>query len=350
MKRLSGHRMLGLLAGALLATLNPAAADTLIVLNKAEASASLLNPDTGKELRRLPTGIGPHEVAVAPDGRHAVISNYGQEQPGNTLTLIDLSVGSVVKTISLGQYQRPHGVQWPQPDLILITAEEQQTLLLLTVSTGAITPIKTGQQTAHMVAVSPDGGRAFVANIGAGSISVVDLQKRRIERHIATGKGAEGIAVTPDGKEVWVSNRDADTLSIIDIKKLSVVATLPSAKFPIRVQITPNGRFALVSNAKSAELAVFDTATRQELRRIRFTEAGKRDGTERMFDQGFASGSVPIGILIPPEGSLAYVAHANADQISVVDFVSGTVVKTLIAGKEPDGLGWSMLTVSGQTP
>lgn len=350
MKRRSRQLLLSLIASTVLTGLGSATADTLIVLNKAEATASLLNPHTGKELARLATGNGPHEVAVAPDGRHALISNYGQKTPGSSLTLIDISAGRVVKTLSLGNYQRPHGIQWPQPDRVLITAEDQQTLLLLTVSTGAITPIKTGQQTSHMVAVSPDGNRAFVANLGAGSVSVVDLQKRRIERHISTGKGAEGIAVTPDGKQVWVTNRDADTLSIIDVKTLSVLATLPSAKFPIRVQITPDGRFALVSNAKSAELAVFDTASRQELRRIHFTEPGKQDSAKRMFDQGFASGSVPIGVLIPPEGSLAYVAHANADQISVIDFVSGTVVRTLVAGKEPDGLGWSMLTVSGQTP
>ena len=55
---------------------------TLIVLNKAEASVSLLDAASGGELYKLPTGAGPHEVAVSPDGRTAVVANYGQTFSG----------------------------------------------------------------------------------------------------------------------------------------------------------------------------------------------------------------------------------------------------------------------------
>lgn len=332
--------------GLLLALPSTLAADTLIVLNKAEASVSLIDPRSGKTLKTLPTGQGPHEVAVAPDGRHALITNYGQQLPGNTLTLIDVSAAKVLKTISLGSYQRPHGIQWLEPDRVLVTAEANQALLQLTVSSGAIKAITTGQQVSHMVAATPDGKRAFVANIGSGSVSAIDLASGSLLGNIATGNGAEGVAVTPDGKQVWVTNRDADTISILDAKSLALLATIACGKFPIRVQISPDGHHALVSNAKSAELAVFDVASRKEQHRIRFTDSAKTDREGRMFDSSFASGSVPIGILISPEGDRAYVAHANADQISVVDFRQGNVIGKLTAGKEPDGLGWSMLEVS----
>ncbi len=46
---------------------------TLIVLNKDGASASLRDRATGEEFARLDTGVGPHEVAVSPDGRIAVV-------------------------------------------------------------------------------------------------------------------------------------------------------------------------------------------------------------------------------------------------------------------------------------
>ncbi len=328
----------------------PAQADTLIVLNKAEASASLLNPITGKELARLKTGVGPHEVAVSPDGRHALVGNYGSKEPGHSLTLIDISAAKVLRTISLLPFQRPHGIQWLPDDRVLVTSETHKALLQVNVRTGAVTPITTGQQTSHMVATTPDGSRAFVANIGSGNVSVIDLALRRVLATVATGKGAEGIAVTPDGREVWVTNRDSDTISILDARQPKVLASVASGKFPIRVQISPDGRHALVSNAKSAELAVFDVATRKELRRIRFADAAATDRNGRMFDASFASGSVPIGILIAPEGPLAYVAHANADGVSVVDYVQGKVVNRFKTGKEPDGLGWSMLTVSAPTP
>ncbi len=54
-----------------------AAADVLVVLNKSDHQAALVNPATYEVLAKLPTGKGPHEVAASPDGRYAYVSNYG---------------------------------------------------------------------------------------------------------------------------------------------------------------------------------------------------------------------------------------------------------------------------------
>jgi len=54
---------------------------------------------------------------------------------------------------------------------------------------------------------------------------------------------------------------------------------------------------------------------------------------------------VPIGIEIAPDGKRAYVAHANADQISIADLAEWKKVGSLAAGKEPDGMGMSALEV-----
>jgi DNA-binding beta-propeller fold protein YncE len=85
---------------------------TLIVLNKAEASASLLDATTGTVVATLPTGTGPHEVAVSPDGRWALVANYGAGEGGRSLTVLDVPARRVERTIDLGDYRRPHGVAW----------------------------------------------------------------------------------------------------------------------------------------------------------------------------------------------------------------------------------------------
>jgi DNA-binding beta-propeller fold protein YncE len=79
-----------LVLGALAAPMADAA--TLVVLNKAEATASLIDLETGKVTSTLPTGQGPHEVAVSPDGTLALATNYGnREAEGGSLTLIDVA-------------------------------------------------------------------------------------------------------------------------------------------------------------------------------------------------------------------------------------------------------------------
>ena len=55
----------------------PVTGGTLLVANKSEASVSLFRTPGYRLLAKLPTGEGPHEVAVSPDGRHALVSDYG---------------------------------------------------------------------------------------------------------------------------------------------------------------------------------------------------------------------------------------------------------------------------------
>ena len=80
---------------------------TLVVVNKGDATATLIDLGNGKTLATLPTGNGPHEVAVSRDGRGAVVSNYGANSSGSTLTLIDVAALDVASTIPLGRYRRP---------------------------------------------------------------------------------------------------------------------------------------------------------------------------------------------------------------------------------------------------
>lgn len=324
------------------AFLTPAHADdgTLIVLNKAEASASLINLENGQEIKRVPVGEGPHEVAVSPDGRIAVVADYGAQQGGNTLTVIDVINGEPVSTIDLGSNRRPHGIVFLDARRVIVTTEASQSVQIVDVVDQAVLhTISTDQAGTHMVAVTPDGTRAFTANIGSDNVTVIDLTEMKVVAQIMTGDEAEGIDVSPDGKEVWVSNRREHSISIIDVATLKVLQKIDCGRMPIRLKFTPDGSKVLVSNAQSAEVAVFDAVTRQEVQRVKIELPSTG---EQMLG---SRGPVPIGILLTPSGTLAYVASANADVVSVIDTETWTIQQPLIAGEQPDGMAYSPLTV-----
>ncbi|MFQ5718992.1 MAG: cytochrome D1 domain-containing protein [Acidobacteriota bacterium] len=346
--RLMAMVLLAAASGAGVSRTAGAAGGTLVVLNKSEATASLIDLSRGETVATVPTGNGPHEVAVSPDGTTAIATNYGtRDAPGSTLTVIDVPHARVVRTIDLGEYHRPHGVQWlADGKQVVVTSEESHKLLTVDVGRGKVTATAdTGQETSHMVCVTPDGTRAFVANIGSGSVSVIDMATGKRLSAIETGDGAEGITVSPDGTQVWVTNRGADTVTVLDAHSLDVLKELPSSSFPIRAKVTPDGRHALVSNARSGEVAVFDTHTLEEVRRISMKlDAADTEG--RLFGHRFGDSSVPIGILIRPDGKVAYVANANADIISIIDLTTWKTAGVLHPGREPDGMAYSRLTVA----
>ncbi len=320
-------------------------AGTLIVLDKSDATARLVDPHSGDTRIKLATGTGPHEVAVSPDGKLALVCDYGEREPGHTLTVLDLECAKVARTIDLGEHRRPHGVQFEGDGRhAIVTVEQSRAILRVdVVEARVVRSFPTEAAASHMVALAPDGARAFVANIGSGSMTAIDLEAGTILKQVPTGAGAEGIDVSPDGKEVWVSNREADTLSVVDAEWLEVRATLPCAAFPIRVKLTPDGRHALVSNANSGDVAVFDARERRELRRIPMELSAVEGSDQRLFGDRFGKSPVPVGILVEPSGERAYVANTNADLVTVLDLATWKVAGRIVAGRQPDGLAWSPL-------
>ena len=88
------------------------AGDLLVVVNKSAASASLVDPSTLEVVATLPTGHGPHEAAASPDGRTVYIADYGtRDEPGKTITVLNVRERKVVATFDLGEYTRPHGIE-----------------------------------------------------------------------------------------------------------------------------------------------------------------------------------------------------------------------------------------------
>lgn len=323
-----------------------APAGTLLVLHKAQASVALIDLASGREAARLAVGEGPHEVAISPDGRLAVVAEYGQASPGGSLSVIDIAAARVSHQVSLAPYQRPHGLRFIDARRVLVTAESQASLLVVDVQSRRVEQaIVTGQKVSHMVAALPGGTRAYVANIGSNNLSVLDLQAGTVLRHIDTGLGAEGVDISPDGREVWVSNRAADTLSVIDAQGLQVLASLPAPGFPIRVQFDPQGRRAFVSVPRDDALLVFDRSRRQLERRLALP-GGEVVTAGRLLGAMFGRSTVPIGVVTDGSGRRVYVAQANADQVAEFEVDSGALLRVMRVGLEPDGLGWSPLRVA----
>ncbi|MFN2431270.1 MAG: YncE family protein [Gemmatimonadota bacterium] len=236
----------------------------LVVLNKSDHEAALVDPSSYEVLARLPTGTGPHEAAVSPDGRFAFATNYGAQTPGNSVTVLDLEERAVARTFDLGDRTRPHGIAVGRDaERLWVTSETTGSVLELDAGSGRVLQVwETGQEGSHMLVPTPDERKLYVANVGSGTVSAIERESGRVIT-VRTGAGSEGLAVSPDGGELWVGSNGEHTLAVVDVERDSVVAVLPSGgRVPIRVAFTPNGEQVWVSNAETATVTVFDARTR----------------------------------------------------------------------------------------
>ena len=333
------HRSL-LVATAWLCIL-PASAETLLVVRKTGNAVDFMDPGSGLRLASVPTGYAPHEVSVSPDGKRAVVSNYGtREQPGSTLSIIDLAQPREIRRIDLAPHTRPHGVAWFAADRIAVTTEGSRHVLVIDPAGGRIvSAIETAQETSHMVVVSADARRAYVTNIGSGTATAIDLVTGRKLTDLPTGAGSEALALSPDGRELWVAARADGHIAVVDTATLAVQARLPLPGIPIRVAMTPEGRTALVTCAGAAELVAFDVETRAERARAKVAVPLATGASERPF-AGLAPGSaLPVGLLVAGDGRSAYVAATMGDRVVQFDTTTLGILRSIDVGGEPDGLG-----------
>lgn len=296
---------------------------SLLVVNKSGHSLSVLDPASGDERARVPTGRSPHEVAVSPDGERAYVTDYGSDaRPGNTVTVVDLDRAEPVDTLSLGRHTRPHGIDVAPDGTLWVTTEGSQHVLHLDPTSGEVlAAVETGQEVTHMVEFVEETGLAYASSIGSGTVTVIDAGRGGVVGHLRTGAGAEGMDASPDGGPVYVVNREAGTLSEISVSGGEVTRTLEVGRFPIRVVALPGGDELLVSDARANEVVRVDVEAWEVAGRI-------------------PVGSAPVGIQLDPDGRRAFVANTRDDRIAVLDVERAEVTGHLTAGEEPDGMAW----------
>jgi len=310
-------------------------ADTVVVVCKSEFQLALVDPATEKVLLKLPTGLGPHEVAVSPDGRTAYVSNFGRysvypagdtehDKAGNTITVIDLVDRKVKNTFDLGTHTGPHGmIVSHDGKLMWVTTETPQAVLELDSATGKILHVwNTNQDRSHMIVAMPNETKFYVTNTVSGSVSVINRSTGGV-KVVATGPGTEGIAISPDGKEVWAASRLDDKISVISTATDTIVAAFPSGgKGPKRMDFTPDGTQVWVTNPNSNQTTVFDARARELIASLTLAKS-------------------PSGVYMSSDGRRAYITNAVANELTFIDVASRKILGTMPIGTDPDGVAWS---------
>ena len=112
------------------------------------------------------------------------------------------------------------------------------------------------------LAVSPDGGRVYVVNTSANSVTVIDTATNSAVDTIAVGARPYGIAIAPDGTHAFVVNAADGTLSKIKLPAGKVTATISVGNDPYDVCIHPDGSQLLVTNQDDGTVSFVDAAAR----------------------------------------------------------------------------------------
>jgi YVTN family beta-propeller protein len=291
----------------------------LLVLNKSDDTLMVFDTPSNGLLATIKVGHEPHEVAVTPDGRKAYVSNVGD----GSLTVVDLARNAVARTVRPDRVDKPHGLAiTPDGRWLLLTSEGSHRIYLMSVARDSVERvITTNQAGTHMIAMSSDGRRAWLANRESDSLTEYEVPSLHLVRTLKVGSGPEGIAMSPNGRWVVTALQNAGQVAIIDTGRGQVATRLPAGQVPIRVACPPRMPIALVTNRGSDDLTILDLAARHVIDTV---PLGKHPG----------------GVVINQKGNRAYIALSQANSVSILMIPGWEISGTIPAGAGPDGLAF----------
>ena len=299
----------------------------LVVANQKEHTVLVVDPDERRELAKIVVGVNGHEVMASRDGRYAYVPIYGNSgvgkpgTDGSTIDVIDLQERKLAGTIDLGKPLRPHRAEWGPDGLLYVTAELANAVDVVDPTTRkVVAEIPTGQKESHMLVISPDGRRGYTANVGAGSVSVLDLAKRSLITTIPVAKVVQRISMSPDGRRVFTHDQDAPRIAVIDTATDKIVDWIAVPTSVYASEPTPDGR-SLLALTRNGALYVIDLASRKVERTLKISQGASE-------------------ILIRPGGEVAYVSGTGAGKIDVLNLLSWELEKPIELTPGVDGLAW----------
>lgn len=330
-----GAVSLAILLFAFVRSANSARAETrspvLLAVNQGEATLGIVDPRAGEQVATIAEGgVTGHEVATSFDGKLAYVPIYGDSSVGDPgtdgreLVVIDIGSRKVVQRFDFGHGVRPHcAVMNPNDGLLYVTTELDRTVTIIDPKTlKLVGTIPTGQDESHMLVLSHDGRFGYTANVGTGTVSVLDLKSRKLKSIIPVSQKTQRISISVDDRTVFTADQTKPRLAAIDTATNKLKKWIPLSASGYGTATTRDGRWILVAMQSTSQVAVVDLQTLQVARTIDVPPA-------------------PHEILIPPGDDLAYVSCTKSAKIAAISLSDWSIKKLIDAGNRVDGLGWA---------
>lgn len=167
------------------------------------------------------------------------------------------------------------------------------------------------------VTITPNGARAYVANGGSNSVSVINVRSRTAVAEIPVGE----VPVVPNhgtNGHTYVDNEHSQTVSVIDRRHLHVDFEYNLGFTPGYALLGPDGN-VWVTDTDNGRVAIYSQF---------------RDRLLDLITVG--AGAHAIGF--SDDGERAYITNQFANTVSVIDVHRRRVIATVPVGEKPNGL------------
>lgn len=204
--------------------------------------------------------------------------------------------------------------------IICISAQDDQNVISLKSN-----PIINSGSFPIGVDINPIANKLYVANQFSNTISVIDIDKSKVEKNIDVGDSPYDVDVNPFSNRIYTSNRDSDSVSVIDGFTNKELTKVTVGDSPLGIGINLGRGWVYVANLDSSTITVIDAIDNHVIKTLKYA-------------------TLPYDIVINPLTNRVYVSDLGKDRVLVLDGSNNTLVSTVPVGSKP-----SVLAINIQT-
>ena len=178
----------------------------------------------------IEVGAVPKYVAVSPDGRWVLVTNWCSYD----LSVIDVARGEEVRRIDLGAYPRGITVD-PGSTAAYVAVMGSSHIAVVDLDDFSIATIDGVGQGPRDLRMSPDGRFLYVTLNAEGTVAKVHRRSGDVRARAVAGEAPRSLAISGDGTALYAVNYHSNTVSKIRTRDMAVVQTVETNDKPIGI-------------------------------------------------------------------------------------------------------------------
>jgi YVTN family beta-propeller protein len=305
----------------------------LAVVSKGLPGVTIYDAATDQRICEAKMDVAPHEAAFSHDGRLLYVpvyssANLGQPGPdGHTINFLRTADCSIEHAMDTDPIKRPHFAELGRSGKLYVTAEQNQSVLVIDPRTRAITAqLPTGSRNSHFFAMTQDEQRLFTSNVGDKTVSVIDIPGKRLLATVDVGASNQRMTVSPDDRWFVTSLWQSKQIAVYRTRDWQLDFKIDIDGAPFVARFSPDGKTLY-------NMGMAPGAGPQPIRVWRVDLATRKVVATSSESLGTGTG----GLQVNPVNGLVYLT-AYSGTVSVLDPVNLKLVRQFAAPDTPDGI------------
>jgi DNA-binding beta-propeller fold protein YncE len=255
----------------------------------------------------------PLNIAVAPSGKVAAVTNNGQST--QSIQLIDLEKQVISDSVMVGKSWL--GLTFSADGKYLYASGGNDNIILRysvvgnhlsvydTIKIGKPWPVKIS---VAGIALDDTRGRLYVVTKENNSLYVLDTKsKQTLSQHSLGGEGYTCL-LSPDNKKLYISCWGCDKVLIFNAELQKIEGSIQVGDNPNDMCLTKNGKFLFVANANDNSVTVINTTQGKAIETL----------NSALFPDSPA-GSTPNSVALSRDEKMLFIANADNNCLAVFD-------------------------------